>query len=158
MTLLKARTIKIRTRNFLCPASWCLSHLSETIIFIVVLAGLFLSLLTQPVLADEIGTASWYSVESCKREGTSGIMANGEVLNDDKLTCASWDYPFGTRLQITHTGTSKSIKVWVTDRGPSKKLYRMGRIIDLSKRAFSEIADLKSGLIQVKVTNLTRKK
>ena len=40
------------------------------------------------------GTASYYTVASCAREGTSGIMANGRRLNDEKLTAASWFYPF----------------------------------------------------------------
>ena len=29
------------------------------------------------------GVASWYSEESCKREGTSGIMANGKEFNTE---------------------------------------------------------------------------
>ena len=96
-------------------------------------------------------TASWYSVESCKREGTSGIMANGRKLNDEKFTCASWDYPFGTILKITNLRSGKCVLAVVTDRGPSKKLYRKGRILDLSKSAFSQIANLKQGLVPVKI-------
>jgi rare lipoprotein A (peptidoglycan hydrolase) len=39
----------------------------------------------------------------------------------------------------------------VTDRGPAKRLYRKGRIVDLSVAAFKEIASLKQGIIEVKV-------
>jgi len=99
-------------------------------------------------------TASWYSVESCRREGTSGIMANGEVFNNEKLTCASWDYPFGTKLRITNLRNGQSVVVRVTDRGPAKRLYRVGRTIDLSKRAFSEIAELKQGVIHIEVSEV----
>lgn len=99
----------------------------------------------------EEGTASWYSVESCLREGTSGIMANGEALDDNKLTCAMWGVPFGTRLLVTNLANGKKIIVVVKDRGPSKRLYKKGRIVDLSKLAFSRIAELKRGLIQVSV-------
>lgn len=98
----------------------------------------------------DTGTASWYDIESCLREGTSGICANGQRLDDTKLTCASWDYPFGARLKITNLNNYKSVIVTVTDRGPSKKLYRKGRIIDLSKAAFSSIASLRQGIIPIK--------
>jgi len=96
-------------------------------------------------------TASYYTVESCKREGTSGIMANGQRLDDEKLTCASWEYPFGTRLRIRNLENNKEVLVCVTDRGPNRKLYRQGRTIDLSKRAFREIASLKQGVIPVEI-------
>jgi len=95
--------------------------------------------------------ASWYSVESCRREGTSGVMANGEVLRDDMLIAASWDYNFGQRLKVTNIANGKSVIIVVKDRGPAKRLYRKGRKLDLSKAAFSQIADLKRGLIQVEV-------
>jgi len=98
-----------------------------------------------------ITEASWYSRGSCLREGTSGIMANGKELKDHEHTCASWDYPFGTRLILTSLDTQRRVVVVVTDRGPSRRLYNMGRKIDLSKGAFSRIADLKRGVIQVKV-------
>jgi len=96
-------------------------------------------------------TASWYSAESCEKEGTSGIMANGEVYDDSKMVCASWDYVFGTVLRITNLSTGKRCVVTVTDRGPNKKLYAKGRVIDLSKRAFAEIADCKQGVIPIAV-------
>ena len=114
------------------------------------LALFFLILFSSLSYAEE-GIASWYSVESCRREGTSGIMANGEVLDDKQFTCASWDYRFGTRLLISNRDTGAKVVVEVTDRGPARRLYRMGRIMDLSKRAFSEIADLKQGVISVKI-------
>jgi len=96
-------------------------------------------------------TASWYSVESCKREGTSGICANGEVLDDEAYTCAVWDKKFGTKLKVTNLENGLSVIVVVKDRGPAKRLVRQGRTIDLSKAAFRAIANLKSGIIQIKV-------
>jgi rare lipoprotein A len=100
---------------------------------------------------DRIGYASWYSIESCKKEGTSGIMANGEVFNDKEMVCASWDYPFETRLKITSLANAKAVIAVVKDRGPARRLVKKGRIIDLSKGAFSKITDLKQGVIQVKI-------
>ena len=117
---------------------------------------IFLAIILLCVLAhaaEEIkyGKASWYSVESCKQEGTSGIMANGRRLQDDRLTCAIWGYRFGTLIRVTNLANNKIAEVIVTDRGPSKKLVKKGRVIDLSKGAFSQIADLKSGIISVKI-------
>lgn len=112
---------------------------------------LFFFLLLTPCHADEIGYASWYSVESCKREGTSGIMANGEVLKDEKLTCASWFYEFGTTLRITNLQNGKEVIVEVCDRGPAKWLVKKGRITDLSKLAFSQLDKLEKGIIKVRI-------
>ncbi len=96
-------------------------------------------------------TASWYSMESIILEGSSGIMANGEKLNDEEFTCASRDHDFGDHLRVTNMESGKSVTVRVTDRGPAWRLYRKGRKIDLSKRAFAEIADLEQGIIPVKI-------
>lgn len=97
-------------------------------------------------------TASWYSVSSCLREGTTGIMANGKKLDDSALTAASWNYPFGTLLTVQNLNNNKCVVVEVTDRGPNKSLYRKGRIIDLSKAAFSSVANLDDGIIPVAIT------
>lgn len=104
------------------------------------------------------GYASWYSIASCKKEGTwqkyGGKTASGKELKDDEFTAASWDYPFGTRLLVTNLSNSRSVIVEVTDRGPNKKLYKKGRILDLSPRAFSAIANLSQGVIQIKVERI----
>ena len=100
------------------------------------------------VFAD---TASWYDRASCQREGTSGIMANGKELRDEALTCASWDYAFGTYLRVSNIDNGKSVVVVVSDRGPAKRLYNKGRKIDLSRAAFRAIADLKRGVIKVAI-------
>ncbi|OQY44618.1 MAG: hypothetical protein B6242_12270 [Anaerolineaceae bacterium 4572_78] len=96
-------------------------------------------------------TASWYSVESCKKEGTSGVMANGQRFDNNRLSCASWDYAFGTMLRVTNCDNNKWVIVEVTDRGPNKRLYKMGRVIDLSEAAFSKIASLKQGIIPIQI-------
>ena len=95
------------------------------------------------------GTASWYSVESCHREGTSGIMANGQPLDGRQLTAASWDYPFGTRLLVRYG--AKAVVVVVTDRGPARILVRQGRLLDLSEAAFEALAPLARGVIKVRI-------
>ena len=96
--------------------------------------------------------ASWYSVQSLKNEGTykysKGVMANGTLFVDDNLTCATRLYPLGTILRITNLDTKRSVEVKVTDRIGKRFTYKR---IDLSKGAFSKIADCKQGLVQVLV-------
>jgi rare lipoprotein A len=48
--------------------------------------------------------------------------------------------PFGTKVKVTNEANGKSVIVEVTDRGP----FVRSREIDLSKRAFMEIAKNKS--------------
>ena len=96
--------------------------------------------------------ASYYTLESCLREGTSGIMANGRRLDDKAFTAASWDYRFGTRLKVKRG--DREIVVIVTDRGPSKRLYRAGRKLDLSRAAFRQLAPLNKGVIKVTVEEI----
>ena len=94
--------------------------------------------------------ASYYTRESCIKEGTSGFLtASGEVYNENQMSCASWDYPFGTRLKINHKG--KSVIAVVNDRGPNRRLYKRGRKIDLSSAAFGALAPLSQGVIPVTV-------
>ena len=109
----------------------------------------------EPAYPAEIQTASYYTYESARREGTSGITASGEKFRDSRLTCASWFYPFGTILKVTSLNNGRSINVTVNDRGPSRSLVKRGRIIDLSKMAFSKIADLKCGVIPVRIERLS---
>jgi len=96
-------------------------------------------------------TASWYNRESCLREGTSGIMANGKELKDGELTAASWDYSFGTYLRVTNLNNNKTVIVEITDRGPNKKLYNQGRKIDLSYEAMYRLDGIKQGVVPVKI-------
>jgi rare lipoprotein A len=91
------------------------------------------------------GTASWYSH---KDAGINRHTANGEVFDDRKMTCASWDYAFGTQLRVTNLSTGKSVVCRVNDRGPHKRLERL---IDLSRSAFKKIGNTKRGLIRVSV-------
>jgi len=91
------------------------------------------------------GKASWYS------QSDPGILlttANMERFDDSELTCAVWDMPFNTILKVTNLENSKTVIVRVNDRGPAK---RLNRPIDLTKEAFSRIADLDKGLADVSV-------
>jgi len=95
-----------------------------------------------------VGLASWYDKTSCRREGTSGRTASGELLDDSALTAAMWNVPFGARLRVTNLATGASVVVRVNDRGPGRRALNRGRIIDLSRAAF---ADLDSGTVRVRI-------
>ena len=78
----------------------------------------------------------------CRQEG-------GASYHDyaDPTTCAHRSLPKGTALKVTNLANGKTTSCVVNDRGP----YVEGRIIDLSKPAFSEIASLSDGVIRVSI-------
>ena len=81
------------------------------------------------ILTEYIGSglASWYWV--------SGYTAAHRTL------------PFGSKLLVTNLSNGKQVKVTVNDRGP----FLPGRIIDLSRDAFSGIGNLAWGVVRVRV-------
>ena len=123
----------------------------KKLIFVVLLiAGLVGSVLAEVVV--RCGSASWYSVESCIKEGTSGVWtASGERYTNEGLTCAMRLRDFGKYYKVTNLDNGKSVIVKHNDFGPNLKLYKKGRIIDLSKGAFEKISSLKKGIINVSV-------
>ena len=72
--------------------------------------------------------------------------ASGEIFNNKEFTAANKTLPFGTRVKITNTLTDKSVIVRINDRGP----FTHRRAFDLSKAAFNEIGNVKSGTIPIK--------
>ena len=90
-----------------------------------------------------LGVASWYSRND---KGVKKHTASGEKFNDTRLTCASWDFPFGTRLLVVNVLNGKWVVCRVNDRGPNKRLKRE---VDLTKAAFGKIANPKRGLSYV---------
>lgn len=73
--------------------------------------------------------------------------ANGEIFNENSLTAAHKTLPFGTRVKVTNLDNGKSVVVRINNRGP----YSKGRVIDLSKVAFSRIASISKGVTRVKL-------
>jgi rare lipoprotein A len=62
-------------------------------------------------------------------------------------TCAHRSLPFGTVLLVTNLANGRQAKCTVNDRGP----YIAGRIVDLSRTTFGELAPVSSGVIQVSI-------
>lgn len=114
---------------------------------------ILLSLYLCPNLYAIEGLASYFTRQSCIKEGSSTIMSNGKELNDNSNSCASWNYPLNTKLKVTNLENGKSYIVEVTTRGPAKRLVSKSRIIDLTKKIFNYLSDghLEKGLIKVKV-------
>jgi rare lipoprotein A len=62
--------------------------------------------------------------------------------------CAHQTIPKGTVVTVTRVSTGASITCVVTDRGP----FGAGRIIDLDRATFAQLADPSAGIIQVRIT------
>ena len=74
--------------------------------------------------------------------------ASGARFDNTKYTAAHKKLPFGTKVRVTNEVNGKSVIVEITDRGPFSKV----REIDLTKKAFMELADNKnSGAVIVKL-------
>jgi len=101
----------------------------------------------------QIGIASYFTRQSCIKEGSSTKLANGKELDDNSNVCGSWDYPLGSKLRVTNLENGKVYVVEVATRGPATELVRSGRIIDLSKKVFKYLSNsrLDKGIIKVKV-------
>lgn len=79
--------------------------------------------------------------------------ASGKKYNKNKLTAAHKKLPFGTIVKVTNESNGKFVIVEITDRGP----FVRAREIDLSKRAFMDIANNKSnGAIMVTIEVLQK--
>lgn len=94
-------------------------------------------------------TASFYADKYVGRK-----TASGQLYSHGRFTCASWDYPFGTVLELTYTsqrGSLRHVLVEVNDRGPAREYYDKGRTLDLSLAAFRALENPHVGLIQVNV-------
>ena len=90
----------------------------------------------------ETGKASYYANKYQGRQ-----TANGERFNQNARTAAHKTLRFGTWVKVTNVKNSKSVVVRINDRGP----FVRGRIIDLSKSAFSAIANRRLGVVEVVV-------
>jgi len=74
--------------------------------------------------------------------------ASGRKFDNKKYTAAHRKLPFGTILRITNEENGKFVIVEITDRGP----FSRGREIDLTRRAFMDIATNKnSGGMKVRI-------
>ena len=92
--------------------------------------------------AQEYGTASYYSDDFDGMETAYGVK-----YNKNELTAAHKRHPYGTLLKVTRLDNKKSVTVKVIDKGPWIK----GRIVDLSRKAASQLDLVNDGVADVKV-------
>jgi len=90
----------------------------------------------------ETGQASFYA-DRYQNQKT----ASGERYKARQKTAAHRTLPFGSQVRVTNVHNGKSVVVRVNDRGP----FVRGRIIDLSRSAFSSIGDTSAGLLDVRI-------
>lgn len=90
----------------------------------------------------EYGGATWYGG---RFEGSG--TASGDIYDSELLTAAHKTLAFGTIVKVTNLSNGLSVVVKINDRGP----YRDGYVIDLSSSAFEKIANLSTGVLNVRV-------
>ena len=117
------------------------------------LVSLTFGLMVGMVEAAE-GYATYYTVASCQREGTSGVWtANGERYQENALTCALPSRQFGQRVQVCGKQTGTCLTLRQNDYGPGKKARSRGVIVDLTPTAFQQVCGaLRQGRCQVVLT------
>jgi rare lipoprotein A len=87
--------------------------------------------------------ATWYDMHGA-------LTASGTRMHRDSLTAAYNSVPLHTKLMVTNPINNKSCIVTVTDRMGNKTPNR----IDLSYKAFGEIANHNQGRITVNIIKL----
>jgi rare lipoprotein A len=93
-----------------------------------------------PIQFSVRGMASWYG------PGFHGNRsASGEIFNQNALTAAHRNLPFGTQVRVTNLNNGQSVIVRINDRGP----YSGGRVIDLSAAAARAVGLIQAGVAPV---------
>lgn len=100
------------------------------------------SRLDGPASVVQTGVASWYGPQHHGR-----LTANGERFDQDDLTAAHPNLPFGSQVKVTLLASGRSVVVRINDRFPRTR----GRIIDVSRAAAREIGMMRRGVGRVKV-------
>ncbi|MBI2453586.1 septal ring lytic transglycosylase RlpA family protein [Candidatus Peregrinibacteria bacterium] len=75
------------------------------------------------------------------------LQSRNNVSFGYAMTAAHKTLPFGTIVRATNMNSGKSVLVVINDRGP----FVTGRIIDLSKSAFSAIENPGTGVVSVQL-------
>lgn len=117
--------------------------------FLQLLYGLFIISCTiteneqiGPECLIETGIASWYGSFFHGK-----LTASGEPYDMESLTAAHKTLPFNTIVHVVNANNNKSVTVRINNRGP----FIEGRVIDLSRKAASEIGILTEGLAEVEI-------
>ena len=118
------------------------------VVYMSMLAAL---LLCSPCFAESFTTeTSYFTRASCIKESGQCTMACGKELVDyGRNIAASWDFPLNSRVRVKCG--NREVICEVLDRGPSKRLYKKGRRLDLNLQAAERLGFIKDGLALVTV-------
>lgn len=118
--------------------------------------------LSQEISQDTIKKAAYLKLKFYKKDAHASYYADkfngkrtasGARFDNSKYTAAHRKFPFGTKLKVTNQTNGKSVIVEVVDRGP----FSRGREIDLTRKAFKEIAQNKaSGTMMVTIEEVVK--
>ena len=98
-------------------------------------------------LSSEISrTTGSVSYGKASHYGGYKLTASGENFSAASLTAAHKTLPFGSIVRVENVKSGKEVIVKFNNRGPFIK----GRHLDLTTTAFSKIAPLKQGVVNVK--------
>jgi rare lipoprotein A len=89
------------------------------------------------------GTGRSFSMASFYGNESGSRTASGQRFNQNAMTAAHRSLPFGTKLRVTHGGSS--VIVTINDRGP----FIRGRVLDLSTGAARAIGLTGAGVGRV---------
>jgi rare lipoprotein A len=102
---------------------------------------------TAPVAQHQVGIASYYSDKFHGRR-----TANGERYDRNALTAVHSHLPFGTIIRVTNLSNHRSVELRINDR----KHPNNHRLLDVSKRAASELGFIGTGLAKVEIEVIRR--
>src|ERR1700690_2008294 len=122
--------ISLRIKYYFSMKKWLIYYLMVTTIFLASCSTTRKEVSPGISYERNYAVASWYGKDFHGRPTSSG-----EIFDMHAKTCAHKEYPFGTRLKVTHLANNKSTECVVNDRGP----FIAGRDIDLSYAVAREI-------------------
>ncbi|WP_446810214.1 septal ring lytic transglycosylase RlpA family protein [Methylomonas sp. 2BW1-5-20] len=91
---------------------------------------------------EQSGVASYYSD---KMHGQR--TANGEFYDKNALTAAHASLPFGSLVRVVNLNNNRSVELRINSRAHKANK----RLLDVSKRAASELGFIQAGLAKVKI-------
>lgn len=97
-------------------------------------------------LINRSGVASWYDQGS--------LTASGAIYDQNGYTAASNKFKLGSVLHIRTVDGKRAVIVVVNDR--MSKRWGQRRLVDLTPTAFKRLAQLKQGVVNVTVKEVSR--
>jgi rare lipoprotein A (peptidoglycan hydrolase) len=94
------------------------------------------------------GKVSHYSRSGCLGCSATLTMANGETLDDERLTIAFNKLPMNTQVRLTNLDNGKSVVATVTDTGGFEKLGRIADLVPAVARELETKTDVSDVLIE----------